>query len=65
MTGFILDYRINESSHLIDIYENIQIRIADDKRFFWLLLVPQIDGLSQRLQCLPGIVSFLLSVRYL
>ena len=47
MTGFILDDSINASSHLIDIYENIQIRIADDKRFFWLLLVPQVDGLSE------------------
>ena len=47
MTGFILDDRINASSHLIDIYDNIQIRITDDKRFFWLLLVPQIDGLSE------------------
>ena len=41
MTGLM------NSSHFIDIYENIQIRIADDKRFFWLLLVPQIDGLSE------------------
>jgi len=47
MTDFILDERLNNSSHLIDIHHNIQIRLADDERFFWLLLIPQTGGLKE------------------
>ena len=47
MTEFTLDNNLNNTSHLIEIKSNIQIRIVDDERFFWLLLIPQIDGLKE------------------
>ena len=47
MTEFVLDEKIDNTSQLIDIKSNIQIRLVDDSRFFWLLLIPQIDGLKE------------------
>ena len=47
MTEFTLDNNLNNTSHLIEIKSNIQIRIVDDERFFWLMLIPQIDGLKE------------------
>lgn len=42
-TNFRLDSRIEETSHYLAHYQHIQIRLADDERFFWLLLIPE-DG---------------------
>ena len=39
--GFTLDERLERSSHLILRRGNIQVRLADDSRFPWLLLVPE------------------------
>ena len=39
--NFHLDSRINDTSHYLAHYQHIQIRLADDERFFWLLLIPE------------------------
>ena len=39
--GFSLDDRLEQSSHLILRHDGIQIRLVDDKRFAWLLLIPE------------------------
>lgn len=39
--AFTLDERLANSSHLILRREGIQVRLADDARFPWLLLIPE------------------------
>ena len=38
---FVLDERLEGSSHLITRYKSIQIRLVDDARFQWVLLIPE------------------------
>ena len=45
--GFTLDERLAASSHLITAPGGIQVRLADDARFVWLLLIPEQDGISE------------------
>ena len=40
---FKLDERLESSSHLVVTHKYIQIRLADDTRYFWLILVPTIS----------------------
>ena len=55
--GFTLDERLERSSHLILRRGNIQVRLADDSRFLWLLLVPEqaqaseLHDLDEELRC--------------
>jgi len=44
---FTLDKRLIDSSHLIVCIDDIQVRLADDSRYVWLLLVPEIDGAEE------------------
>ena len=41
---FTLDQRLAASSHLVATESGIQVRLADDARFVWLLLVPETEG---------------------
>jgi len=45
--GFSLDDRLAASSHLVATTGGIQVRLADDARYVWLLLVPEQDGVSE------------------
>ena len=45
--GFTLDKRLADSSHLVTRIDDIQIRIADDSRYVWLLLVPEKAGAEE------------------
>ena len=45
--GFILDARLEGSSHLITRHESIQIRLVDDARFQWVLLIPEQPRVSE------------------
>ena len=40
--GFTLDKRLQDDSILASTQNNIQIRMANDSRYFWLILVPAI-----------------------
>ena len=40
--GFTLDKRLQDDSILASTQHNIQIRLANDSRYFWLILVPAI-----------------------
>ena len=44
---FILDPRLETLSHSIGVIETIDIRLADDSRFVWLYLVPQLPDISE------------------
>ena len=41
---FTLDQRLADSSHLVIRSDDIQVRLADDSRYVWLVLVPEHDG---------------------
>jgi len=45
--GFTLDERLALSSHLVTVENGIQVRLADDARYAWLLLVPEIENASE------------------
>ena len=46
MSNFKLDQRLEDNSFLIDIFKDIQIRIFNDSRYFWYILVPTISELK-------------------
>ena len=41
--AFTLDKRLEVNSHLAVTHKHIQIRLADDTRYFWVILVPTIS----------------------
>ena len=41
--AFKLDKRLQGDSHLAVTHKHIQIRLADDSRYFWVILVPAIS----------------------
>ena len=41
--AFALDKRLEGDSHLAVTHKRIQIRLADDTRYFWVILVPAIS----------------------
>lgn len=45
--AFWLDERLAASSHLITTAGGIQVRLADDSRYVWLLLIPERDDISE------------------
>ena len=60
--GFILDKRLQDDSILASTQHNIQIRLANDSRYFWLILVPAItregtDTAMQEIHDLPASVA--------
>ena len=40
--AFALDKRLEVESHLVVTHKHIQIRLADESRYFWVILVPAI-----------------------
>ena len=42
--AFTLDKRLEGDSHLVVTHKHIQIRLVDDARYFWVILVPAITG---------------------
>lgn len=44
---FTLDLRLEALSHSIGVIETIDIRLADDSRYVWLYLVPQLPDISE------------------
>lgn len=44
---FQLDERIAGATHLVTRHEGIQVRLADDSRYFWLMLLPETPGASE------------------
>ena len=40
--AFALDKRLEVESHLAVTHKHIQIRLADESRYFWVILVPAI-----------------------
>ena len=46
--AFTLDKRLEGDSHLVVTHKHIQIRLADDARYFWVILVPVITGDQNR-----------------
>ena len=40
--AFALDERLEGDSHLAVTHKHIQIRLADDTRYFWVILVPAV-----------------------
>ena len=44
---FELDSRIAGSTHLVTTIDGIQVRLADDARYMWLMLVPEVAGASE------------------
>ena len=46
-TAFDLDERLAAGTFLVARHEAIQVRLANDARFFWLMLVPEISGASE------------------
>lgn len=45
--SFDLDNRLDQTSHLAGRHGTVQIRIADDARYFWCLLIPEQNGVSE------------------
>jgi len=50
MSTFILDPRIKASSHLVADLSLSQLRLQNDKRFGWLVLIPKLVGLTELTQ---------------
>ena len=44
---FTLDPRLAADSFEICALENVQVRLMDDARYWWLVLVPEIDGATE------------------
>ena len=44
---FKLGQRLADSSHLVSRIDDIQVRIADDSRYVWLLLIPEKAGVVE------------------
>ena len=45
--AFGLDSRIAESTHLVKTVDGIQVRLVDDSRYMWVMLVPEVAGTSE------------------
>jgi diadenosine tetraphosphate (Ap4A) HIT family hydrolase len=45
--GFTLDRRLEDSSHLVTRIDDIQVRVAEDSGYIWLLLIPEIVGAEE------------------
>ena len=47
MTDFTLDKRLADSSISVMICDKFDVRLVDDKRYFWALLIPQIPHITE------------------
>ena len=47
MTDFTLDNRLADSSLSVIICDKFDVRLVDDKRYFWALLIPQIPDITE------------------
>ena len=45
--GFTLDQRLADSSDLVSRVGDIQVRLADDSHYPWLILVPELDNVVE------------------
>ena len=45
--AFVLDSRIAGSTHLVETVGGIQVRLVDDARYMWVMLVPEVAGASE------------------
>ena len=45
--AFVLDHRIEADSLLAGRHAKFQIRLVDDERFFWVLLLPECEGIVE------------------
>ena len=45
--AFVLDHRIEADSLLAGRHAKFQIRLVDDERFFWVLLIPECEGIVE------------------
>ncbi len=45
--AFGLDSRIAESTHLVKTVDAIHVRLVDDSRYMWVMLVPEVAGTSE------------------
>ena len=52
MSGFVLDARLAADTQSVMIVDNIDVRLSNDSRYWWLVLVPQIAG-AEEWQDLP------------
>ena len=60
--AFALDKRLEGDSHLAVTHNHIQVRLADDARYFWVILVPAIthdhnNSLVSEIHDLPAPVA--------
>lgn len=44
---FTIDPRVKNDSILVDRHQDVQIRLMHDGRFFWALLVPEVEGAEE------------------
>jgi diadenosine tetraphosphate (Ap4A) HIT family hydrolase len=47
MGGFVLNKQLEADTHLVSELENCSLRLLDDARWPWLVLVPRIDGAQE------------------
>ena len=45
--AFVLDHRIEADSLLAGRHAEFQVRLVDDERFFWVLLLPECEGIVE------------------
>jgi diadenosine tetraphosphate (Ap4A) HIT family hydrolase len=47
MGGFVLNKQLEADTHLVSELENCSLRLLNDARWPWLVLVPRIDGAQE------------------
>ena len=45
--AFVLDHRIEADSLLAGRHAEFQVRLVNDERFFWVLLIPECEGIVE------------------
>ena len=45
--AFVLDHRIEADSLLARRHAEFQVRLVDDERFFWVVLIPECEGIVE------------------
>ena len=61
MSHFTIDPRLAADSHLLANGPLSQLRLIDDQRFAWLLLVPRVDGASELIDLADATQQLLLA----
>jgi diadenosine tetraphosphate (Ap4A) HIT family hydrolase len=47
MTGFVLNERLEADTHLVSELEVCSLRLMDDARWSWLILVPRLSNIAE------------------